>query len=119
MLDNHLQDFNINYNGTYVHIFREKLDPSSGAERMQAKFLRMQRDQLLINKMIFENCRKKSRNLSTFWIDYKKAFDSVPQEWILKAIELYKISPIISNFLRTSMIKWQTNGCFPLIIMVL
>ena len=43
MLDNHLQDFGINYNRTYVHIFRGKLDPSSRAERMQAKFLRMQR----------------------------------------------------------------------------
>ena len=46
-------------------------------------------------------------NLSTAWIDYKKAFDSVPHEWILKATELYKISPIISNFLRISMTKWQ------------
>ena len=67
------------------------------------------KDQLLINKMILENCRKKNRNLSTAWIDYKKAFVSVPHEWILKAIELYKISPIISNFLRTSMTKWQTR----------
>ena len=65
------------------------------------------KDQLLINKMILQNCRKKNRNLSTAWIDYKKAFDSVPLERILKAIELYKISPIISNFLRNSMTKWQ------------
>ena len=65
--------------------------------------------QLLIDKMILENCRKKNRNLSTAWIDCKKAFDSVPHEWVLKAIELYKISPIISNFLRTSMTKWQTR----------
>ena len=67
------------------------------------------KDQLLINKMILENCRKKNRNLSTAWIDYKEAFDSVPHEWILKAIELCKISPIISNFLRTSLTKWQTR----------
>ena len=46
MLGNHLQDFNINYNRTYVHIFRGKLDPSSRAERMQVKFLRMQRSAL-------------------------------------------------------------------------
>ena len=66
-------------------------------------------DQLLINKLILENCGKKNRNLRTAWIDYKKAFESVPHEWILKAIELYKICPIISNFLRTSMTKWQTR----------
>ena len=63
------------------------------------------KDQLL---MILENGRKKNRNLSTAWVDYKKAFDSVPHEWILKTIELYKISPIISSFPRTSMTKWQT-----------
>ena len=67
------------------------------------------KDQLLINKMILENFRKKKRNLSTAWSDYKKAFDSVSHEWTLKAIELYKISPKISNFLRTSMSKWQTR----------
>ena len=67
------------------------------------------KDQLLINKMILENCRKKNRNLSTAWIDYKKAFDSVSHEWILKAIELYKIFPIIFNFLRNRMTKWKTR----------
>ena len=48
------------------------------------------KDQLLINRMILENCCKSNRNLSTAWIDYKKAFDSVPHDWILKAIEIYK-----------------------------
>ena len=91
-----------------MYTFLEKTRSFSRAERMQAKFLRMQRS-APVNKMILENCRKKNRNLSTAWIDYKKAFDSVPHEWILKATELYKISPIISNFLRTSMTKWQTR----------
>ena len=63
------------------------------------------KDHFLINKMILENCRKKNRNLNTAWIDYKKALDSVLHEWILKAIEFYKISPMISNFLRTRIIS--------------
>ncbi|XP_063588611.1 uncharacterized protein LOC134765758 [Penaeus indicus] len=63
------------------------------------------KDQLLINRTILENCRKSNRNLSTAWIDYKKAFDSVPHDWILKAIEIYKFSPIITNFLKSSMDK--------------
>ena len=36
------------------------------------------KDQLMINNAILENCKKKKKNLSTAWIDYKKAFDSVP-----------------------------------------
>ena len=66
------------------------------------------KDQLMINKMILENCRKKSKNLSTAWIDYRKAFDSVPHDWILKSLDMYKISPTISAFLRNSMLKWNT-----------
>ena len=66
------------------------------------------KDQLLINKMILEHYRKsKRKNLSTAWFDYKKAFDSVSHEWILKALQLYKISPIICNFLGISMTKWK------------
>ena len=67
------------------------------------------KDQLLIDRMILENCRSHSRNLSTAWIDYKKAFDSVPHDWILKTLDLYKVSPIISNFLKGAMTGWKTR----------
>ena len=40
--------------------------------------------------MILENCHKSKRNLSTAWIDYSKAFDSVSHEWILTTLQLYK-----------------------------
>lgn len=67
------------------------------------------KDQLFINKMILENCRQRKRNLSTAWIEYSKAFDSVSHEWILTTLQLYKISPTISNFLQSSMAKWKTR----------
>ena len=56
------------------------------------------KDQLLINNMLLENSRFNHRNLSTAWIDYRKAFDSVSHTWILKVLQLYKISPTITNF---------------------
>ena len=67
------------------------------------------KDQLLINRMIIENCKKKKLSLSTAWIDYCKAFDSVPHSWILKALDIYKVSPVIINFLKNSMKVWNTN----------
>ena len=67
------------------------------------------KDQLLIDKMILENCKTNSRNLATAWIDYKKAFDSVPHEWIIKALEIFKISPQIVNFIKISMQSWSTS----------
>jgi len=43
-------------------------------------------DQLTINKMVLDNARKRKRNLSTAWIDYKKAFDSVPHDWLIETL---------------------------------
>ena len=50
-------------------------------------------DQLLINKMILDEVKSHRRNLFVMWFDYKKAFDSVPHNWILKALELAKVPP--------------------------
>ena len=67
------------------------------------------KDQLLINKAIIEMAKSTKRNLTTAWIDYKKAFDSVPHSWILKCIDMFKISPIIREFMKSSMKKWMTT----------
>ena len=49
------------------------------------------------------------KNLSTSWIDYKKAFDSVPHSWILKCLQMYKIHPVLITFIEESMSQWKTN----------
>ena len=67
------------------------------------------KDQLLINKMILENCRNHNTNPSIAWIDYKKAFDGVPFSWIKKCLETLKISPNLRNFLSHSMHMWKTT----------
>ena len=41
------------------------------------------------------------------WIDYRKAFDSVPHSWILKVLDLLKILPFLINFLRVNMSMWE------------
>ena len=67
------------------------------------------KDQTLINKMTFENCHHRNTNLSIAWIDYKKAFDSIPHSWIDKCLETLKISPVVQNFLPHSMRMWKTT----------
>ena len=66
------------------------------------------KDQVMINNAILENCKKR-KNLSTAWIDYKKAFDSVPHSWILKCLQMYKIHPGLITFIEESMRQWKTN----------
>ena len=67
------------------------------------------KDKLMTNKMILGNYKKRKRNLSCAWIDYKKAFDSVPHEWILTSLELFKLSPRVKGFLKHNMKKWKTQ----------
>ena len=67
------------------------------------------KDQLLINKTILEDSKRRQRNLSMAWIDYKKAFDSVPHTWILRCLELYKINDTLIQFLSNQMTTWKTN----------
>ena len=67
------------------------------------------KDQLLINKMILEECKTQKKNLSTTWIDYKKAFDSVPHTWIIKCLEMYGISPVIVSYNTETMKSWKTT----------
>ena len=67
------------------------------------------KNQLLINGMIFKDCKSKLRNLSMAWTDYRTAFDSVPHSWILKVLNLFKLSSVLINFLRINMSMWETT----------
>ena len=61
------------------------------------------KDQLLIDKAILKNCRKRHRNLSMDWIDYRKAYDMVPYSWIIECLELFGIAENVKKFLTDSM----------------
>ena len=67
-------------------------------------------DQLLINKMILDEAKQHRRNLLMMWFDYKKAFDSVPHDWILEALELAQVSLKIINTIKSLMGTWATHG---------
>ena len=66
-------------------------------------------EQLLINKTILEEVTENHRFLITMWLDYQKAFDSVPHKWLIKALELAKVPEKIITAIKTLMKKWSTN----------
>ena len=66
------------------------------------------KDQLLIDKMILRNAKRRKTNLHVAWIDYKKAFDSIPHSWITKSLEMLRVSSNIRQFLKTAMSSWNT-----------
>jgi len=62
--------------------------------------------QLIISKAIYEDCRRRNKILSIAWIDYQKAFDSVPHSWVEKPIELVGVN---SKIVRFCNYLWRTG----------
>ena len=64
---------------------------------------RRTKDQLLIDKMVLDDRKKRHTNLGMTWIDYKKAYDMIPHSWILESLGLVQVSENIVEFIRKSM----------------
>ena len=47
--------------------------------------------------------------MSCNWIHYKKAFNSVPYKWILRLLELFKLSPRAIGLLKRNIKMWNTQ----------
>ena len=67
------------------------------------------KEQLVIDSFILAQSRKRSRNLSIAYIDYQKAFDSVPHSWLIHILKIYKINPTIVHFMEEIMKNWMTK----------
>lgn len=92
---------------TYKHLVNNKLLPVE-----QKRFKKGSygcKDQLLINKAIIEEAKARKKILTTAWVDYEKAFDSVPHSLILKCLERYNNSPVMTEFMKSSMKKLKTT----------
>ncbi|XP_022814502.1 uncharacterized protein LOC111348202 [Spodoptera litura] len=68
---------------------------------------------LLIDMSICQQVRRSHKNLSTCWIDYKKAYDSVPHTWLMRVLELYKVDTALRTFLLSCMRQWRTVLRYP------
>lgn len=66
-------------------------------------------DQLLITKNVVSDCRKNNKNLSLAWIDYRKAFDSVPHSWILQCLQKLGVHENVIRTCEVMMKVWATT----------
>lgn len=67
------------------------------------------KEQLTIDQIITKHAKKHKKDLHVAYIDYQKAFDSVPHQWLNKVLSIYKIDTGICKFLEAVMGKWKTN----------
>ena len=90
----------------YHHLKRNGL--LTDEEKGCRKGSRGTKDQLLVDKAILKNCRRRLTNLSMAWIDYKKAYDMVPHSWILKCLEMVGTAKNMISIISNSMVNWKT-----------
>ena len=64
--------------GVHMDGYMHKAQRSIGRESRGSKH------QLLIDQSVAKDARSRRTSLAMAWIDYKKAYDSVPLSWILK-----------------------------------
>ena len=67
------------------------------------------KDQLLTDKAIVKNCKRRKTNLQMAWIYYKKAYDSVPHSWLIECLSIFRVNVKVRAFLAREMMKWRTE----------
>ena len=89
----------------YLYLEAENLLPEEqkGCRRKS----RGTKDQLLIDKTVLKDSKRRHTNLAMAWIDYKKAYDYIPHSWISECLELVGIAENVISFLQRSMRQWK------------
>ena len=90
---------------THLNAHKILADEQQGARRNSYGTKR----QLIVNKTILEHALRNRRSLSMAYIDYQKAYDSVPHSWIIESLKLYKVSKTIIAFLEHTICMWKTT----------
>ena len=65
-------------------------------------------DHLLLNSRIWYQVKANNRFLSVAWLDYRKAYDSVPHNWLLFCLQLFRFHPVIVQCIAHLMPLWST-----------
>ena len=67
------------------------------------------KDQLVIDMATMADSKKRRTNLAMAWVDYKKAYDMVPHDWILRCLELFAVHKSIRTLMAASMSQWKVD----------
>ena len=66
-------------------------------------------DQLIIDRSIMEEVKTYHRNLAVAFYDYKKAYDKVHHDWMLRVYKWIGIRDNAITLLSSLMGKWKTR----------
>ena len=83
---------------TYNHSEKSKVLPEE--QKGSRRKCQGTKDQLAIERCILQNCRKRKANLSIAWLDYKKAYNMVPNSWIITTMGMVGLADNIIGFIK-------------------
>ena len=90
------------------HLEENKLLP--GEQKGSRRKCQGTKDQLVIDRCILQNCRKRKTNLSMAWVDYKKAYNMVPHSWIITTMGVVGLADNIIGLIKQNMNRWKTKS---------
>eukprot|EP00117_Sycon_ciliatum_P024937 scpid59285/ scgid3310/ len=67
------------------------------------------KDQLVIDLAAMADSKRRRTNLAMAWVDYKKAYDMVPHDWIERCLELFGIHESVRRLMTVSMAQWKVD----------
>ena len=89
----------------YNFLEREKILPDE--QKGCRKGSQGTKGQLLIDKTVLRDCKRRKTALAMAWIDYNKEYDIVPDSLIIECLELFGIAENVKKFMSDSMRSWK------------
>ena len=93
----------------YAHLDQEKLLPEE--QKGCRKGSRGTNNLLYMDRAVLIEVKSRNKNLAMACIDYKKAYDMVPQSGIIECLDLFGVADPIKSFLVNSIEKWKVMPC--------
>ena len=87
------------------YLKQEKLQPDEQKGCRRGSYGK--NDQVIIDKTVLKDCKKRLTILSLVWIDFKKVYDFFPHNFINKCIELFRTANNVIKFLEKIMQQWK------------
>ena len=91
----------------YNYLERVNIFPEEQKECKRGS--RGRKDQLLIDKTVLRDCKKRHTNESMAWIDYRKANELIPHSWVNECMEMFGIAENLRTFLQKGMQQWRLS----------
>ena len=66
-------------------------------------------DNLLIDKMVTQDCHRGKRNLSMAWVDVTKAYDSVDLDWLCEMMKVHRFPRWLERVVTKLCSTWNTK----------